>query len=325
MSRRTLSFVGSPILVVGLFIWSLWAFSSFPLGPKDVWPLLTGGTRGTMTEIVAQIRLPRALVALLIGASMGLTGALMQGVSRNRLASPSLLGVTGGASLALACTTSGLIAVQIPSSVAATLGGAVAWCLVLTLGSAFSVDASRIRLVLAGMTMAALCSGLTRLVVLLAEERALGVLNWLAGSLANTDYHDVRLLAPVLLMGVIGSTVVANRLNILALGDEAAQAMGVRILPLRAFVFALGCLMTGSCVAVAGPLAFIGLIAPNLAYMLVGADYRFAQPLAALLGAALLLGSDILSRAVAFPSETPAGAVTALVGAPVFLWIARRI
>lgn len=325
MSRRTLSFVGSPILVVGLFIWSLWAFSSFPLGPQDVWALLTGGPRGTMTEIVAQIRLPRALVALLIGASMGLTGALMQGVSRNRLASPSLLGVTGGASLALACTTSGLIAVQIPSSVAATLGGAVAWCLVLTLGSAFSVDASRIRLVLAGMTMAALCSGLTRLVVLLAEERALGVLNWLAGSLANTDYHDVRLLAPVLLTGVIGSTVVANRLNILALGDEAAQAMGVRILPLRAFVFALGCLMTGSCVAVAGPLAFIGLIAPNLAYMLVGADYRFAQPLAALLGAALLLGSDILSRAVAFPSETPAGAVTALVGAPVFLWIARRI
>ncbi|WP_240722810.1 iron chelate uptake ABC transporter family permease subunit [Poseidonocella sp. HB161398] len=324
MARTVFWLAGSLALVAGLFLWSLWAFSAFPLGLADAAPLWTGGARSTMTEIIARVRLPRAMVCVLIGAMMGLTGGLMQGVTRNRLASPSLLGVTGGASLGLAIVSSGLAGASVPGPVAATLGGAAAWTLVMLLGSAFSAEASRIRLVLAGMTMAALCAGLTRLVVLLAEERALGVLNWLAGSLANTGFGDVRLLAPVLLAAGLAAGAFAKPLNLIALGDEAALALGVRIGRLRALVFLLGCVMTGATVAVAGPIAFLGLIAPNLAYALVGTDLRRALPLAALLGAALLLASDILSRAVAFPSETPAGAVTALIGAPAFLLLARR-
>lgn len=324
--RLSLGFALAALLAAALFAWSLTAFASLPLAWSDVPPALgIGEAQGMGARVIQRIRLPRALVGLLLGAVLGLCGGLMQGITRNRLASPSLLGVTGGASLGLAIVGSGLVGAAVPGTVAAVAGGAAAWAAVFVLGTAWSVDASKGRMVLAGMTMAALCAGLTRLVVLLAEERALGVLNWLAGSLANTGMDDVRLLAPVLAAGAVLAALAAPGLNLVALGDETARALGVRLRLLRLAVFAGGCLMVGASVAVAGPIAFIGLMAPNIARALVGPDHRAMLPMAALLGAGLLLGSDIAARAVAFPSETPAGAVTALIGAPVFLLLARRI
>ncbi|ARO14884.1 iron complex transport system permease protein [Ketogulonicigenium robustum] len=324
MARPLILITGTTLFGVVLFAWSLIAFSTFPLSITQALPLIGWGQSSTMTQIIAQIRVPRALCAVLIGAMMGLCGALMQGITRNRLASPALMGVTGGASLGLALVSSGVIALPIAPSIAAATGGAVAWALVMTLGASWSIDAARVRLILAGMTMAALCTGLTRLVVLLAEERALGVLNWLAGSLANTGYADVHLLGVTALMGIVLTAFVAARLNIVALGDEAARALGVALVPLRLAIFAGGCVMVGVTVTVTGPIAFIGLIAPNVARLMVGADYRFVTPLSAILGANLLLASDIAARWVAFPSETPAGAITALIGAPFFLFLARR-
>lgn len=325
--RRLVSIGAAILLAAILFWWSLSAFSTFAISPADAWAGVFNGGQGggTSARIVAHLRLPRALAAALIGATLGLCGLLMQGITRNRLASPTVLGVTGGASLGLAFVTTGLISLPFANDdlIVTILGGAFAWILVFLLGTAWSLDASKGRLVLAGITVAALCAGLTRLLVLLAEERALGMLNWLAGSLANVRFPEVHIMAVVFFAGLILSGTVASRLNLVNLGNETAHALGVRLKLLRATVFVAGCIMTGATVAVAGPIGFIGLMAPNIARLFVGADYRPLVPMTAAVGAILLLAADIAGRAVAFPSETPAGAVAALIGAPFFLLMAR--
>jgi ABC-type Fe3+-siderophore transport system permease subunit len=325
--RRLIWIAAAFLIALLLFWWSLSAFSAVPIDQAAAFAgVFNGGEgSGTSARIVAHIRLPRALAAALIGATLGLCGLMMQGITRNRLASPTVLGVTGGASLGLAVVTTGLITLPFANAslVATIVGGALAWVLVFLLGTAWSLEASKGRLVLAGITVAALCAGLTRLLVLLAEERALGMLNWLAGSLANIRFPEVQIMAVVFFCGVILSAFVASRLNLVNLGNETAHALGVRLKLLRGTVFVAGCIMTGATVATAGPIGFIGLMAPNIARLFVGADYRPLVPMTAAVGAVLLLAADIAARGVAFPAETPAGAVAALIGAPFFLLMAR--
>lgn len=318
--------MGAVLLGAALFWFSLSAFSPLAITRHDVIAGIFGTEGGPAARLVALIRLPRALAAVLIGATLGLCGLLMQGVTRNRLASPTILGVTGGASLGLVLVSSGIIALPFAHAdlLATALGGLGAWALVFLLGTSWSVDASKGRLVLAGITIAALCASATKLIVLLAEERALGILNWLAGSLANIRADDVMVMVVVFFGGLILSALVAAKLNLVNLGDETAQALGVRLGLLRTAVFVAGCIMTGATVAVAGPIGFVGLMAPNIARGLVGVDYRPLVPMSAAVGAVLLLGADLAGRAVAFPAETPAGAVAALLGAPFFLILARR-
>lgn len=327
----------APILVIGaslfvltaLFAVSLRIYSPIAIQWRDVWDAMRPGAEVTTigTQVIQLVRVPRAIGAIVVGAALALCGLLMQGATRNKLASPALLGVTSGASLGLALVSSGVLGVagETSSGVAAVIGGALAWSLVFLLGSAWSIDGSKGRLILAGMTMAALCAGLTRLVVLLAEERALGVLNWLAGSLANIRYDDLPVPSAVLLMSLAVGALLAPKLNLINLGDETAQALGVRVHFVRLVIFFVGCIIVGATVAVTGPIAFIGLMAPNISRVLVGSDYRLLVPVSALLGAILLLASDIVARGVAYPAEIAAGAVTALVGAPFFLVLARRL
>lgn len=327
----------APTLVIGAlsmtlaaqFSLALWIFSPIAIGWPDVlsavWPAT--GDLSVGAQVIQLVRVPRAIGGIVIGAALALCGLMMQGATRNRLASPSLLGVTSGASLGLAIVSSGVLGASgaLSPSAAAVLGGAVAWAMVFLLGSAWSIDGSKGRLILAGMTMAALCAGLTRLVVLLAEERALGVLNWLAGSLGNIRYDDLPVMTGMMVAGLAVSSLIAPKLNLLNLGDETAETLGVRVGTIRIVVFVTGCLIVGATVAVTGPIAFIGLMAPNIARTLVGSDYRLLVPASALAGSILLLGSDIVARGVAYPAEIAAGAVTALVGAPFFLIMARRV
>lgn len=322
--------IGASLLILtALFALSLRIYSPITIEWRDVLDAIWPGTDEPTTgaQVIQLVRIPRSLGAVIVGAALALCGLLMQGATRNKLASPALLGVTSGASLGLALVSSGVLGLSggISSGAAAVVGGGVAWSLVFLLGSAWSIDGSKGRLVLAGMTMAALCAGLTRLVVLLAEERALGVLNWLAGSLANVRYDDIPATSAVLLMALTVSGLLAPKLNLINLGDETAQALGVRVRAVRLVVFITGCIIVGATVAVTGPIAFIGLMAPNIARILVGNDYRILVPASASIGAILLLASDITARGVAYPAEIAAGAVTALLGAPFFLILARRL
>ncbi|MEE3926437.1 iron-dicitrate ABC transporter permease FecC [Pseudomonas viridiflava] len=313
---------------LGLFWMSLFALSPFIIRQIDAWNGLftLGREGGNIAYIVAQLRVPRALCAALVGACLGVAGALMQGITRNRLASPSLFGVTAGAALGLALFSTGLIALPFPGGalLMTCLGGALAWITVFSLGGAWSPATSQGRLVLAGVAVAALCAALTRLTVILVEAQAQSVLNWLAGSLANVGAEQLQLLWPCTLIGVVLAIVCAPRLNLINLGEDAARSLGVRIGALRLLVFVVSLVLVGASVCAVGPIGFVGLIAPNIARQWLGNDYRWLIPVSAGLGAAIVLASDLISRAVAFPVETPAGVVTALIGAPFFLFLARR-
>ena len=320
----------SAILTVGctLFWFALYAWSPFTLTSADAWNGLIhqGQVGGNMAYVVAQIRVPRALCALLVGACLGLAGVLMQGITRNRLASPTLFGVTARASLGLALFSTGLVVVPVQGGalLMTCLGGAAAWLVVFSLGGAWSGSAAQGRLVLAGVAVAALCAALTRLTVILVEAQAQGVLNWLAGSLANVGSAQLDLLWPCTLVGLIGAVWCAPRLNLINLGEDAAHSLGVNLRVLRMQTFVICLVLVGASVCAVGPIGFVGLIAPNILRHWVGNDYRWLVPLSALLGAVIVLSADLFSRCVAFPAETPAGAVTALVGAPFFLLLARR-
>ncbi|WP_236440956.1 iron-dicitrate ABC transporter permease FecC [Pseudomonas syringae] len=313
---------------LGLFWMSLFALSPFTIRQIDAWNGLftLGREGGNIAYIVAQLRVPRALCAALVGACLGVAGALMQGITRNRLASPSLFGVTAGAALGLALFSTGLIALPFPGGalLMTCLGGALAWITVFSLGGAWSPATSQGRLVLAGVAVAALCAALTRLTVILVEVQAQSVLNWLAGSLANVGGEQLSLLWPCTLIGVVVAIACAPRLNLINLGEDAARSLGVRIGALRLLVFVVSLVLVGASVCAVGPIGFVGLIAPNIARQWLGNDYRWLIPVSAGLGAAIVLASDLISRAVAFPVETPAGVVTALIGAPFFLFLARR-
>ncbi|MEE4693133.1 iron-dicitrate ABC transporter permease FecC [Pseudomonas alliivorans] len=313
---------------LGLFWMSLFALSPFTIRQIDAWNGLftLGRAGGNIAYIVAQLRVPRALCAALVGACLGVAGALMQGITRNRLASPSLFGVTAGAALGLALFSTGLIALPFPGGalLMTCVGGALAWMTVFSLGGAWSPATSQGRLVLAGVAVAALCAALTRLTVILVEAQAQSVLNWLAGSLANVGVEQLQLLWPCTLIGVVLAIACAPRLNLINLGEDAARSLGVRIGALRLLVFVVSLVLVGASVCAVGPIGFVGLIAPNIARQWLGNDYRWLIPVSAGLGAAIVLASDLISRAVAFPVETPAGVVTALIGAPFFLFLARR-
>lgn len=316
------------VTVAGLFWISLYAWSPFTISQADAFNSLfsQGREGGNMAYIVAQLRVPRALCAALVGACLGLAGALMQGITRNRLASPSLFGVTAGAALGLALFSTGLVALPFAGGalLMTCLGGALAWVIVFSLGGAWSPTAAQGRLVLAGVTVAALCAALTRLTVILVETQAQSVLNWLAGSLANVGAAQLQLLWPCTLVGAVWAMFCAPRLNLVNLGEDAARSLGVGIASLRLQVFFVSLLLVGASVCAVGPIGFVGLIAPNIARQYLGNDYRWLMPASALLGAAIVLAADLVSRAVAFPAETPAGVVTALIGAPFFLYLARR-
>lgn len=312
------------LLLGGLLFWFslFYSWSPFVITPADAWNGLVhqGRVGGNMAYIVAQLRVPRALCAALVGACLGLAGALMQGITRNRLASPSLFGVTAGAALGLALFSTGLVAPPFAGGalLMTCLGGALAWLTVFSLGGAWSPTTAQGRLVLAGVAVAALCAALTRLTVILVEAQAQSVLNWLAGSLANVGEAQVQLLWPCTLIGGVWALWCAPRLNLINLGEDAARSLGV------GQVFIASLLLVGASVCAVGPIGFVGLIAPNIIRQFLGNDYRWLIPLSAALGVVIVLGADLLSRAVAFPVETPAGVVTALIGAPFFLFLARR-
>ncbi|MCG3760521.1 iron-dicitrate transporter permease subunit [Vibrio cincinnatiensis] len=305
---------------------ALFAFSSLPISATDALSTLWHMDEQQVTHlIVRDIRLPRALEAILIGASLSCAGALMQGLTRNPLASPSLFGVNAGAALGMALVSTVFTSTFIlTSQVAAMLGGLSAWTLVMVLGGAWKMGSERGQLVLAGLAISALCSALTKACVILVEEQAASVMTWLAGSFAHVGWETWQMSWPGLSAALVLGMLLAPKLNILVMGDERVKSLGVNLTLLRILVGLIVLTLVGISVSMVGAIAFIGLIVPHMARFLVGYDHRILLPTVMLLGAILALAADILSRMVVFPTETPAGAVLALIGAPYFLYLVRK-
>lgn len=310
-------------LLLSAFWFSLISFSPVPIAPSSALHALWPGQPANLAEaLVFNLRLPRALVAMLLGAALALAGGLLQALTHNPLASPSVLGINSGAALAIALV-SAFAPVKLegyPLALIAACGGALSWlCVTLAAGTR-----ERQRLILAGIALSAFCMAMTRIVLLLAEDHAYGIFYWLAGGVSHARWQAFWQLFPIVMIAAPVVLLLANQLNLLNVSDSTAQTLGVNLPRLRLALNLLVLILVGACVSVAGPVAFIGLLMPHLARFWVGFDQRKLLPMSMLLGAILLLLADVLARALAFPGDLPAGAVLALIGAPCFVFLVRR-
>ncbi|EPA0982879.1 TPA: FecCD family ABC transporter permease [Vibrio parahaemolyticus] len=305
---------------------SMIGWSNFSLSVNDLTSYWFAFDEGNMLhQILATLRAPRAYAGLLIGASLAVSGVLMQGLTRNPLASPSILGINAGAACFMALASIGVpFFSQLNPIINAVFGALLSGGAVMLLGGFFSARSHPLRLVLAGIAISALLIGLTRASVILADDMAYSVLHWLTGSLSAVDSQQWQQLWPFATLGVVLAMGLARNLNLLALGDEVAVGLGGNI-RLTRFISGLSVvLLAGTSVAIAGPIGFVGLLVPHLVRPIVGHNYHILIPVSALCGAALVTWSDALSRAIAFPAETPVGVITALLGTPCFIVIAMR-
>ncbi|ACY95958.1 MULTISPECIES: FecCD family ABC transporter permease [Thermomonospora] len=320
--------VAGLFLLAGLLV--LIVMASFAIGAERV-PLsrvLPGifepdGSQSAL--IIQEMRLPRTLLGLAVGASLGLAGALMQALTRNPLAEPGVLGVNGGAALAvvlliwLADVDQVLVYVW-----AAFAGAAGAVLLVYMIGSYGRAGATPGRLVLAGAALNAVFSALTNGVMLLDPHGFNSFRFWQVGSLAGRDLATLAQVGPFMAAGVLLALSLARSLNVLALGEEAGRALGGSLGRTRALGALAVVLLSGAATAAVGPIAFLGLAVPFIVRALVGPDQRWVLPYSLLLAPVLLLGADIVGRVVAPPAELETGIVTAFLGAPIFIMLVRR-
>ena len=275
--------------------------------------------------IVRDLRVPRTGLGILVGASLGAAGALMQGTTRNAVAEPGILGINGGASLAVVIAISALGISSVPAYTGFALAGAaITSLLVFAIGASGRGGPTPVRLALAGAVMASLTLSLTS-AVLVFHTRTLDEFRfWVVGSIAGRDEGVLLAVAPFAAAGLAIALLAGRSLNALSLGDEVARSLGEHVTRARAVGAAGAVLLAAAAVAAAGPIAFLGLIVPHVARALVGPDYRWVVPYSAVLGASLLLAADVIGRIVARPGELEVGIVTALLGAPFFIWIVRR-
>ncbi|MFE4958906.1 FecCD family ABC transporter permease [Streptomyces sp. NPDC056653] len=323
--RPAIRVVGLLLAVVALVLVCL---ASIAIGAKalplaDVWHGLfhASGTHGDV--LVRDVRVPRTVLGLIVGTALGLAGAVMQALTRNPLAEPGLLGVNAGASAAVVSAISFFGVTSLTGYVwFAFLGAAIVSVVVYLLGG--SRSATPVRLALAGTAASAALFGYVNAVQLL-DAAALDRLRfWTVGSLASANMETVGKVWPFIAVGVVLSLLIARPLNALEMGDDTARALGAHLVRTRVLAMLAVTLLCGAATAACGPIVFIGLMIPHLVRVITGPDMRWILPYAAVLSPVLLLGSDVVGRVIARPSELQVGIVTALLGGPVFIHLVRR-
>jgi iron complex transport system permease protein len=300
------------------------SFGVRAVGFADILAGLTGHA-DTIAQAAVLKRVPRTVLAALVGAALALSGAAMQAVTRNPIADPGILGVTNGASLAVVIGlaffgltgTWGQIAV-------AVAGAALAAVFVYAVGSLGRGGATPLKLTLAGAATSAAFGSLISAIMLPRVDLLQSWQSWQVGGVGGADWTKIALLVPVLAAGALICVACARGMDSLALGDDMAAGLGERVFRTR-LIAALGAVvLAGAATAIAGPIGFVGLVIPHLCRMLVGTDHRWLLPISALTGATLLLAADVIGRVVAVDQEIQVGIITAVIGAPFFIWIVRR-
>jgi iron complex transport system permease protein len=317
-------------LLAAVLLLVLCAATSLAIGSRSV-PLrevvtaLVAPDGSDSHAIVRDLRVPRTLLGLLVGGALGAAGALMQGVTRNPLAEPGILGVNAGAAFAVVLWIQvvGLGSVTVYAAVA-LVGAAASAVLVFVLGGTARGGPTPVRLALAGAVLTALLTSLTSAVLVFSATTLDEFRFWAVGSLAGRDPGVALGVLPVLGAGFAIALASGRSLNALALGNDVARGLGQDVTRARLVAGTAFVLLAGGAVAAAGPIAFVGLAVPHLARGVVGPDYRWVVPYSVVLGGALLLGADVIGRVLAPPGEVQVGVVAAFVGAPVFLWLVRR-
>jgi len=277
---------------------------------------------GTAQTIVVGLRLPRVLIAVCVGAGLGVAGATLQALFRNPLVDPFVTGVSAGAALAAAAgLAAGIAFAAIPAL--AFVGGLTCAIVVAALGSGDS-PSGNVRLVLAGVAISALASAAVTLILLQHAGADQGILAWLAGGINGRGWNDVLLVSVYLVLGFSFALANVHAINLLRLGETAARGFGMRVDAARWGVLAVASLITAACVCVSGVIGFVGLMVPHAMRPLVSGDARWLLPASALAGAVVVVLADMLARTVLAPAEIPLGVLLAFVGVPFFLLLARR-
>ncbi|MFF7080766.1 FecCD family ABC transporter permease [Streptomyces lavendulae] len=315
-------------LLAALVVLALVVVASIAVGARampleQVWHGLFHFTGTTEDVVVRDLRIPRTLLGVMVGLALGLSGAVMQALTRNPLAEPGILGVNAGAAAAVVSAISFLGADSLDEFVWwAFLGAALVSVLVYVLGG--SRSATPVRLALAGTAASAALVGYINAVQLM-DSKALDKLRfWTVGSLASATTDTVTQVAPFLLAGAALALALGRPLNAMALGDDTARALGAHLTRTRVAAMVAITLLCGAATAACGPIVFVGLMIPHLVRLVTGPDMRWVLAYSAVLSPVLLLGADVVGRVVTRPGELQVGIVTALIGGPVFIYLVRR-
>ncbi|MBM7632742.1 FecCD family ABC transporter permease [Geomicrobium sediminis] len=328
ITRKPISFIITLLIgIVSLVIVSIISvtFGAASITPSIIWDAIVSFD-GSLTEhqIIQEIRIPRVVAAILIGGALAVSGAIMQGMTRNALAEPSIIGISDGAALALAIMFAYFTAASYTGLlVAAFIGAGVGTVLVFLVGTLSKGGLSPAKLALAGVTIGAFLSALSSGIAIY-NDVAQDLSFWFAGGLSSVTRQSLMMVAIPCLIGVLIALLLSKSITIMSLGQDVARGLGQRTAIVRTLGVIAVMLMTGASVAVAGIIGFVGLVIPHMVRAVVGMDYRYVIPCSAVFGALLLVASDIVARMINAPYETPVGAITALIGVPFFLYLARR-
>jgi iron complex transport system permease protein len=320
---RLLWLIAGAGLLVVLFVASV-SFGVREVTAADIFAALGGDTSG-FAEAAVDRRIPRTVLAIVVGAALALSGATMQAVTRNPLADPGILGVSSGASFAVVI---GIAFFGMSAPLAflgvAVLGAAVAAVFVYAVGSLGRGGATPLKLALAGAATSAALGSLVSAVLLPRVDVMTLFRSWQIGGVGGAQWDRIALVLPFLAAAALVCFITARGMNSLALGDDLASGLGENVARTRLIASAGAIVLCGVATSVAGPIGFVGLVIPHLCRLLVGTDHRWLLPFSALAGASLLVAADVVGRLVARPSEIEVGIITAVIGAPFFIWVVRR-
>ena len=324
LSLRQASVIGLALaLVLGGLLASI-GIGAVSLSPTQVFTGIFDTSDRVSHQIVWNLRIPRVLVAALVGMNLAVAGVLLQGIMRNPLAAPTIVGVTAGAGLA--ATAVMVLFSGLPTFLPlAAFGGAMAAStLVYLLSWQPGLGTSPVRMILAGVAITSMIGAFTTSLMVIFSDRVQPVILWLAGNLVGRSWNHLEILWPYSLGGLVIAFLLVRQLNVLQLGDQAAQGLGVRIEMSRLLAMAVAAILAASAVSVAGLVGFIGLMVPHIMRLLGGYNHGYLLPASAIGGAALMIWADLGARMVMAPTEIPVGIITALLGGPFFVFLLYR-
>lgn len=324
MSRnvfRSTIFIIIVLLCLASFIFSI-AFGATEINFCDVWQGLINPQNNSASIIIWNLRLPRTILAALVGCNLALSGAILQGVMHNPLADPNIIGVSSGAGLFGIIILILFPAYEYLITPFSFIGAMLACVLIYIL--AWKDGIKPVRVILAGVAVSAFLGSIITSLMIFYSSRVHGALLWMIGGLAARGWNHIPLVLPYTIIGLILIIFAAHYLNILQLGDETARSLGVNIEKTRIALTMLAALLASSAVSAVGLLGFVGLVVPHIVRLLIGSDHRFLLPYSAILGAALVMFSDTLARLLLNPIELPVGIIMAFLGAPFFLYLLRK-
>ncbi|WP_435367743.1 FecCD family ABC transporter permease [Mesobacillus subterraneus] len=316
-------FILGLLFLLGSFMAAM-VFGAADTSIKEIWLSLTSNLKTDTIIMIREIRLPREVAAIVVGAALSVSGAIMQGLTRNPLADPGLLGLTAGANAALALTMA-LIpgAGYMTITIACFIGAAIGVIMVFGIGAMKKGGFSPLRIVLAGAAVSAFLYAVAEGIGLYFKISK-DVSMWTAGGLMGTSWSQLKVIIPFIVIGIGVSFYLARQLTILSLNEEVAVGLGQKTSQIKFVLFIVIVLLAGSSVALVGNMAFIGLMIPHIVRMVVGTDYRFVLPMSAIIGASFMLLADTIGRTINAPYETPIYAVVSMLGLPFFLFVVHK-